>query len=245
MKTYRTTEIANIIGVHPNTIRLYEKIGFIPKADRQKNGYRIFTDFHIESLYLVKEALRIEILQNGLRKKMICIIKHVGKKEFDMALALIDEYGLQIHQERNNAKEAIKNVNSILNGELCDFDILLTRNEAAKHVGVTIDSLRSWEVNGLFNVKRKSNGYRVYSCDDIRKIQIINTLRKANYSLASILRMFNSLSLDSNLNIENALNNPKEEDVISACDRLLLSLDEAEENAIIVKNMLLDMKRRF
>ena len=26
MNTYKTTEIANIIGIHPNTVRLYEKL---------------------------------------------------------------------------------------------------------------------------------------------------------------------------------------------------------------------------
>ncbi len=26
MKTYKTTEVATIIGIHPNTVRLYPKI---------------------------------------------------------------------------------------------------------------------------------------------------------------------------------------------------------------------------
>ena len=28
MNTYQTTEVANIIGIHPNTVRLYEQLGF-------------------------------------------------------------------------------------------------------------------------------------------------------------------------------------------------------------------------
>jgi len=31
MKTYRTTELARSIGIHPNTVRLYEGLGLIPK----------------------------------------------------------------------------------------------------------------------------------------------------------------------------------------------------------------------
>ncbi len=48
MNTYRTSEIAEIIGVHPNTVRLYEELGLIPKPGRLPNGYRVFTELHIE-----------------------------------------------------------------------------------------------------------------------------------------------------------------------------------------------------
>ena len=48
MNRYRTSEIAKIIGIHPNTVRLYEELELIPKPDRMPNGYRVFTDLHIE-----------------------------------------------------------------------------------------------------------------------------------------------------------------------------------------------------
>ena len=47
MATYKTAEVAAMIGVHPNTVRLYEKMKLIPKPERLSNGYRVFTDFHI------------------------------------------------------------------------------------------------------------------------------------------------------------------------------------------------------
>ncbi len=42
MTTYKTSEIASMIGIHPNTVRLYEELELIPKPQRQPNGYRIF-----------------------------------------------------------------------------------------------------------------------------------------------------------------------------------------------------------
>lgn len=45
MNTYKTSQIAAIAGIHPNTVRLYEEWGMISKPERQKNGYRIFTDW--------------------------------------------------------------------------------------------------------------------------------------------------------------------------------------------------------
>ncbi|MCF0198905.1 MAG: MerR family DNA-binding transcriptional regulator, partial [Bacteroidaceae bacterium] len=52
MNTYTTSEVAKMIGIHPNTVRLYEEWGLIPNAERKANGYRIFTDFHIEQFRL-------------------------------------------------------------------------------------------------------------------------------------------------------------------------------------------------
>ena len=67
MTSYKTAEVAAIIGVHPNTVRLYEKLELIPKPERLSNGYRVFTDFHIKQCKLIRLAFQVEILQNGLR----------------------------------------------------------------------------------------------------------------------------------------------------------------------------------
>ena len=75
MNTYRTSEIAEIIGVHPNTVRLYEELGLIPKPGRLPNGYRVFTELHIEQFRLARLAFQIEVLQNGLRKKIVQMVK--------------------------------------------------------------------------------------------------------------------------------------------------------------------------
>ena len=64
MNTYTTSEVAKMIGIHPNTVRLYEEWGLIPNAERKANGYRIFTDFHIEQFRLARTAFQIEVLQN-------------------------------------------------------------------------------------------------------------------------------------------------------------------------------------
>ena len=36
--TYSTSQIARIVGLHPNTVRLYEEWGLIQKPERKKNG---------------------------------------------------------------------------------------------------------------------------------------------------------------------------------------------------------------
>ena len=75
---------------------------------------------------------------------------------------------------------------------------------------------------------------------------IIRALRCSNYSLESILRMLNALERDSQANMEQVLNTPGESaDIISVCDRLIVSLQTAEQNAAIMTDMLTDMKRKF
>lgn len=114
MKRYKTAEVAEMVGLHPNTVRLYEEWGLISKPEREKNGYRIFTDLHIRQIQLARTAFQIEIVQNGLRKKIIEVVKTTAAGDFDRAIKLTREYIAQVQQERCNAEEAIKNVYDIL-----------------------------------------------------------------------------------------------------------------------------------
>ena len=92
MTTYKTAEVAEIIGIHPNTVRLYEKLKLIPKPERLPNGYRVFTEFHIEQCRLVRIAFQVEVLQNGLRKKIVQMTKIAATGDFDAAILLINDY---------------------------------------------------------------------------------------------------------------------------------------------------------
>ena len=251
MRTYLTSEVAREIGIHPNTVRLYEECQLIPKPERRSNGYRIFTDQHIEQLKLARTLLSIEVLQNGLRKMAIEIIKTAATGDFDLALQQTQIYLARVRTERRNAEEALNTVHQILEGQTGDnaerVNIRpLRRQEAADYLNVTIDTLRNWELNGLLRVKRMENGYRIYTQDDLEKLKIIRTLRCANYSLAAILRMMRALSHDSEVNIRKVIDTPREDDdIISACDHLLSSLDDAEVKAVEVHERLQAMKQRF
>lgn len=163
MPVYKTSEVAQIIGIHPNTVRLYEKLELIPKPERLSNGYRIFTDFHIEQCRLVRIAFKVEVVQNGLRNKITEMIKASASGDFDTAVLLINEYTDQIKKERSNADEAIEIVKQLLSGCEETYTQNLKRSEVSKLPDISMDTLRNWEMNGLLTVKRKENGYRV-SC---------------------------------------------------------------------------------
>lgn len=246
MKTYSTSEVAKIIGIHPNTVRLYEQWMLIPKVQRKENGYRIFTDFHIEQLMLARKAFQIEILHSGLRKKIIEAVKASAIGNFDLAETLVKEYISQVCQEQKNAEEAIEIVNIILSGKIKSDNICLKRKEVSELLDISMDTLRNWELNGLLKVKRKQNGYRFYTSSDIKRLKIIKSLRCSNYSLESILRMLNAVSDNPETNIKQVLNTPNDDtDIISVCDKLIVSLQSAKTNAESMLNILSDMKNKF
>ncbi len=246
---YKTAEVAKIVGVHPNTVRLYEKYQLIPKPERQENGYRVFTDLHIEQFKLARAVLKVEVLQNGLRKKAVDIIKISATKNFDVAISHTESYLSQIRVEKQNAEEAIEIVKQILSASHHTGEaghLSLTRKQTAEYLQITMDILRNWELNGLITIKRRQNGYRVYTDDDIMRLKIIRSLRCANYSLSAILRMLSAISQDPSVNIREVIDTPKhDDDIISVCDKLLTSLQEAESNALHVMAQLKKMKKRF
>ena len=246
MNTYITSEVAKIIGVHPNTVRMYEQWGLIPPAERKSNGYRIFTDFHIEQFRLARIAFQIEVLQNGLRKKALETIKLSAKKDFDKALSFAKEYLSQIQREQINAEESIGIAKQILSGKSVGDTLFLKRKEVSDYLDISMDTLRNWERNGLIQVKRKQNGYRAYTSDDIERLKMIRTLRLANYSLEAILRMLKALEHNPQIDMKQVLNTPQADaDIVSVCDRLIVSLKDAEENAEKMIHILLEMKEKF
>ncbi|MGN1350134.1 MAG: MerR family transcriptional regulator [Anaerovoracaceae bacterium] len=174
------------------------------------------------------------------------MVKASAAGDFNRALLLAEEYLNQMKQERANAEEAIRIVKQILSGGVPENSHFFRRKEVSEYLGISMDALRNWERNGLLTVKRKQNGYRVYTDADIQRLKIIRSLRCANYSLESILRMLRQLSENPDTDIKAILNTPKQDaDIISVCDRLIVSLSAAEKNAYKMISMLQDMKIRF
>ena len=243
---YSTSQVARIIGVHPNTVRLYEDLGLISKPLRKPNGYRVFSDIHIDEFRLARIAFHIEVLQSGLRKRMIEVVKLSAKGDYQKAIDSAYAYIRTTEIEISNANEAAEITNALLQNAIQVDELKMKRRDVLELLGLTVDTVRSWEMNGLVRIKHKENGYRVCDFEDINKLKIIRTLRCANYSLSSILRMMNAISLDEKIDTKRILNMPNEkEDIISVCDRLIVSLSAAKENAETIIAMLNEIKEKY
>lgn len=243
--TYSTSQIAEIVGMHPNTVRMYEEWDLIHKPERKANSYRIYTDIHIKQFQLAKKAFQTEVLQAGLRERIIDVVKLSAAYRFNEAIKLAEEYIRIAEKEIENAEEAAGLCEILYHQQQNSDGILYTRSQAAKELGLTIDTIRNWEMNGLLTVKRKQNGYRVYDSNDINRLKVIRSLRCANYSLSAILRMLNKFDsgMDSD-KILDLLNTPdNDDDIVSACDKLIDSLKNAIENAYEVIAIIKEIKQ--
>lgn len=246
MHTYKTAQVAEILGVHPNTVRLYETMALIPKAERAANGYRVFTERHIAVFRLARTAFQVEVLQNGLRKKAVRVVKTAAAGDFASAIALAEAYLAAVRREAQHAGEAIGIVKQIMSGDLPGEAMCLRRHEAAEHLEISMDTLRNWEMNGLLSVRRRANGYRVYTGEDIRRLKVIRSLRCANYSLEAILRMLSALSANPEADIGQTLDTPAPDaEIISVYDKLVTSLNAAACNARAMLAMLGELQGKY
>ena len=228
INTYSTSDVAKLIGIHPNTVRLYEDLGLITRPERKTNGYRVFTDYHLIQFRIARLAFQVEVLQNGLRKQAAAIVKSCASGDMDKALYLTDLYLRQISEEKLNGETAIQIAGQILSGRTrISDDLLLTRSQAALSLHITVDTLRNWERNGLLEEAKNQNGRRVY-----------------NYSLSAILRMLSALSLNPEASIRDAIDTPRpDDDILTACDHLLTSLEQARDNAEQIIILLSELKK--
>lgn len=236
MKYHKTSEIAEAAGVHPNTVRLYEKLGLLQPVRRGNNNYRLYTPAHMEQMRLARMALKSACVEGQIRKLAISIIKTAAKGALGPALDEAYAYLAHIKNERSKAAEALAILQKWMNkkNKPGAADIFLGRGDTSRLLGISIDALRNWERNGLLDVPRNNeNGYRIYGPGEIDRARVIRTLRAANYSLLAILRMLKSVDAKSRgAEILKIVSTPQpDEDMVYATDRWIHTLSETKKKA--------------
>ncbi|NPV69224.1 MAG: MerR family transcriptional regulator [Firmicutes bacterium] len=236
VKYLRTSDIARVIGVHPNTVRLYEALGFLPPVPRSPAGYRLFTEAHLEHIRVVWMTLRCTWLGGDIRRTGLGLIESskLGNLEgaLDKAhylLALVRSEMAQAEAAAGSLERWARETPGAAAAGPAGVGCLRI-GEVAMRLNVTTDMLRNWERNGLVRIRRHpDNGYRLYSGADIDRIRIIRMLRQARYSTMSILRMLRLLDSGQRDGLRQLLNTPSpDDDVYYATDRWLSTLTDLE-----------------
>ena len=229
----RTSTIAKELGVHVNTIRLYEEWGYLPPIPRGENGYRQYTPMHFEQARLAHLTIRWPYV--GDKSLLIDLVKNAASGDLGMAMELAYRYLAQVRMERTFAEAAIEFLERWAAGHLIDTPRQRVHiRKAAAHLNVTVDMLRNWERNGLIEVPRDpANQYRLYGTAEFGRLRVIRTLVKSGYSLMAVLRMLIQFDAGKTDHLREALYVPQEEDelVQVIADRWLSSLIELEERA--------------
>jgi DNA-binding transcriptional MerR regulator len=243
----RTSDIAKAVGVHPNTVRLYEEWGLLPPIPRTPSGYRQFTEAHLDQMRLARRAFQDPWHGRRIRKSIVAVVKQAASGDIAKARKMADEHLALVRAERAQAEAAADFLERWAAGKAVEPMLTpLQIGAAAGLLDVTTDMLRNWERNSLIKVPRDpDNGYRLYGANEIGRLRVIRLLRSAGYSTMAILRMMLYFDQGQRNGLRQALDTPRpDEDIIFAADRWLSTLAEAEEQAMNIIAQLDEMLRK-
>lgn len=234
-----TSQIANIVGVHSNTVRLYEERGFIAPVPRSQNGYRRFTWLHLEQMRLAHLALQGPYIGNI--QVIFDLVRCAAAGDLGMAMELAYENLANVRIERTRAEAAVELLDRWAHGQSLETTKrTLSLSQAAHHLGVTNDQLRNWDRSGLLAVPRDpETGYRAYGAAEIGRLRIIRLLRQSGYSVMAILRMLRQVDAGKIERLREALDTPDpDEDIVTIADRWLTTIIAQEQRAqMIIKQI--------
>lgn len=230
----RTTDVARGAGVHPNTVRLYETLGFLPPIPRTPSGYRLYTEMHLEQMRLARLVLHGVWAGRPIRRSGIALIKLGATGDLEATLALAHEHLAIVHAEQAQAEAAATFLEQWAQGLVPAAPTnCLNIGQVARLLAISTDMVRDWERNGLIEVPRNpENRYRCYGPLEIGRLRVIRLLRQSGYSTMAILRMVLQLDQGQREGLREVLDTPRpDEDILCAADRWLSTLAEQEERA--------------
>ncbi len=245
-KFLRTTDIARAVGVHPNTVRLYEAWGFLPPIPRSRSGYRLYTERHLDQMRLARTALQAPY--PGGKEPVLNLVLQAVRGNLGESLEQAYLYLANIRAETAHAEAAVAFLERWAKGISTDSTSQpLHIGGVAQLLNVTIDRLRNWERNGLIDVPRSpQNGYRLYTAIEIGRLRVIRMLRQEGYSMMAILRMLRAFDEGQRDNLRQMLDTPHhDEDVYSAADQWLTTLHAQEQRALDIIAQLETMIQRW
>lgn len=73
----RIGELARLVGVSTDTVRFYERAGYLPRASRERNTYRSYDEADVEHLRLLIDLRRLDLpLEDAGRLAAWCHAGH-------------------------------------------------------------------------------------------------------------------------------------------------------------------------
>jgi len=81
-------EVATRFGLNPKTIRYYEEIGLLPRADRSESGYRLYDERDVEQLGFIRRAKTLGLSLDEIRD--ILSVQEEGTPPCGQVLDLIE-----------------------------------------------------------------------------------------------------------------------------------------------------------
>lgn len=194
----RSIDLARAAGISAQAVRDYERLGFLPAAERGPQGYRQYGPQHLQAV----RTARVMIAGFGW-EHALHIMQAIHRNDLSAALALIDARHASIHASRREVETMLETLQAISSELPPATGIpggkkLLSIGEVARRIGVRVSAIRFWEEQGLVRPARdKSSRYRLYDEHQVRLLQIVTLLRKTGYNLEATRSVLSQLAIGS------------------------------------------------
>jgi DNA-binding transcriptional MerR regulator len=230
---FSTIQVARAVGVHPNTVRLYEQWGFLRHIPRNISGYRLFTEADIDQMRFARTALHGGWPGHTMWRSALALVRQAATGDLKGAAQLAEAHLALAQEERVQAESVVTVLERWAQHRAADTQSPTCHiGAAARILGVSPDSVRGWERDGMVSVPRDVRGYRLFSQTEMDRLRIIRLLLRAGYSSMAVLRMLLRLDHGDTTNLRRNLDTPRDdEDPLSAADQWLTFLTEQEQRA--------------
>lgn len=128
------SEFAAQVGVVPDTVRYYERVGLLPPPDRSPNGYRTYGEEDVERLRFIRGAQRLGLKLRDIRELLtiraqgVCPCGHTA----ELVKNRLGELDRQITSLKNLRKEIVRLSEALPEGSVaseqpwpCDVQFIL------------------------------------------------------------------------------------------------------------------------
>ncbi|HWR86765.1 MAG TPA: MerR family transcriptional regulator [Rhodoglobus sp.] len=195
----RTIELARASGYSVQQVRDLERLGVLPPAEREANGYRRYDERHVVAL----RAYRALAVAAGPVEARALLARLLTAEPTDAAAA-VDAVHARLHAERNDVLAA-QTALEVIQAEPADGDPAdaMSITELAPALGIRAATLRFWEQEGLLAPERiTSLRVRRYPGTEIARARVVLALRKGGYGISAVRAVLTSL--DDSGDVEHA-----------------------------------------
>lgn len=190
---YTTSRLAAASGYSVQQVRDLERLGVIPPANRQPNGYRSFGPAHLTALRSYRQ-LAVAVDPVNARLTM----REARQLPYDEAIARVVALHVDLARARDHTIAALRALETIVeedrNAAPPSPADAMSITELSTALGVRSSALRFWEQKGLVTPERTSPlGARSYPVTAIRDARIVAALRAGAYPIPAVQAVIESI----------------------------------------------------
>lgn len=204
LRSLRTADVARESGYSVQQVRDLERLGVIPPAVREANGYRCYTPVHVRALgaYRGLASAAGPVDARRLLTTLLAGVRPDERRTAEPALSLADAAAaigavhVRLARERDEALRARDALHAIQDEAVAPDtgagtgkadDDTMTITELAAALGVRASTLRFWEQEGLAVPARVTTlRARQYGTRAIREARIVAALRSSGYGIPAV-----------------------------------------------------------